>query len=170
MKALVDEIFNTEFIDKINEEAEAETNGNNDDEENSNSDDEENSNGSDEEYTVESSNSDEESDSEHGGSGSDSDKSSTAPSSNKKDETKIPRVLPVNEDDEEDQLTEETEEEATTRSIHQTRASASRRRITDEQPGARTVTAEEAGFSGKVWVCWSKVHVLNSNHCRRRRR
>ncbi|KAK4517838.1 Plasma membrane sulfite pump involved in sulfite metabolism [Mucor velutinosus] len=155
MKALVYEIFNEDFIDKLNDEM--------------------STNNSDAEpYAAEEDSEvdEEDSDSENGDSESESDKSSSTLSTNNDSDTEIPANLPVNEDGEEDELPDEEEEESTSKS----RATTSRHRITDEQPGARAVTAQEADFSDDTGVGPSRrssnasTSYSNTTKSRRRRR
>ncbi|GAN00646.1 hypothetical protein MAM1_0001d00068 [Mucor ambiguus] len=130
MKALVDELFNEDFIEEVTAVA---------DDSNTES------------YTLESSESEgNDSDLESCSIESDSDSSSSSQATNEKNSTDIPANSPASREDEEDELIDE--EESTAGNTSKTRSNASRHRITDEQPGARPVTAQEADFSDDAGV------------------
>lgn len=90
--------------------------------------------------------SEEDSDQDSGGSESDSGDSSTTSASNENNKQAYADQL-INEDGEEDELMYDDDEFGDSNSTGRG-ASVPRTRITDVQPGARAVTAEEADFSG----------------------
>ncbi|KAL7323004.1 hypothetical protein PS15p_210971 [Mucor circinelloides] len=128
IKALVDEIFDDDFNNKVMEEVNA-------------------SESSENVYKMEQ-DSEEDSDQDSGGSESDSGDSSTTSASNENNKQAYADQL-INEDGEEDELMYDDDEFGDSNSTGRG-ASVPRTRITDVQPGARAVTAEEADFSDDV--------------------
>ncbi|EPB81554.1 hypothetical protein HMPREF1544_11729 [Mucor circinelloides 1006PhL] len=128
IKALVDEIFDDDFNNKVMEEVNASENSEN-------------------VYKMEQ-DSEEDSDQDSGDSDSDSGDSSTTSASNENKKQTYADQL-INEDGEEDELMYDDDEFGDNNSTGRG-ASIPRTRITDVQPSARAVTAEEADFSDDV--------------------